>query len=346
MRGFLLLLKICAQQPQFAWQIFRRRVLRRPVIVVQRHAGIGDVVCTFPSVEVLRKNEPNAVVVYETWRGNIPVVECCSAVDLVVEQETPLANHYRRFLRPERILRPFLPDELNPPKPREPIHLVDEFARSFGLPALGEVSAQLKVPAKERLQICRRLREAYLNHEPIAVIHTGPTWQVKEWPAANWLELVKQMKDSLGMVVIQIGQDYCATGETRLSPRVEGALDWIGQLTIKEMLALLENAKIFVGIDSGMLHLAGAVSTPCVGLFGPTDPKCFLPRESPAVGVTSNVDCLGCHHNVEGPMHWQSGCPNAIRCMSGLSVEDVFRACSRLLQGANVKNNIDKARVM
>ena len=85
--------------------------------------------------------------------------------------------------------------------------------------------------------------------------------------------------------------------------------DWIGKLSMDQMLALLKEADLFVGIDSGMLHMAGAVRTACVGIFGPTDPACRMPIGSPAIGVTAQVPCLGCHHNAGGPGHWISGCP-------------------------------------
>jgi ADP-heptose:LPS heptosyltransferase/glycosyltransferase involved in cell wall biosynthesis len=336
-RRFLAFLKTCVRQPKFTRQLFRKHILGRPVILVYRHGGIGDVVCTLPAVATLRRNEPSAVIVYLTRRVKVPVVECCPSVDLVVEEGTPLAKYCHRFLKPKCNPHPLLPDERNPPEQRKRIHMVEEFAKSIDLSSLSERSARLKVPANEQEQMGRRLRKINLETRPVVVIHTGPTWQVKEWPTANWRELVTRMKDELGIVVVQIGQDYCATGETRLSPRIEGSVDWVGQLSIKEMLALLKTAQLFVGIDSGMLHLAGAVSAPCVGVFGPTDPQCILPRESPALGVTSKVECLGCHHNVQGPTHWQSGCPNAIRCMSELSVEDVFLACSKLL-GTPVQN--------
>jgi len=260
----------------------------------------------------------------------MPLLECCPAVDVAVELRTPLAESIHRFLRPRWTLYPLLPDERTPPQSRKHIHIVEEFGRSCGLSFLTERSPRLEIPTKARERIERRLRKAGLQNETIAVIHTGPTWQVKEWPTAKWRELVNRLQWNLGVAVIQIGHDYCGSGEPRPSPRVEGAVDWVGQLCIKEMLALLKRAKVFVGIDSGMLHLAGAVCAPCVGLFGPTDGRCFLPRESPAVGVTSRVACLGCHHHTLGPTHWRTGCPSAMICMSELAVNDVFVACSQL----------------
>jgi ADP-heptose:LPS heptosyltransferase len=300
-------------------------------MLIQRHAGIGDIICTLPSIITLRRNEPGTMIIYETRRDNVPMVECCPFVDLAVEEGTVLAMCCHRFLKPKLVLYPLLSDERTPPGQRKRIHLVEEFGKSFGLSSVGEQGAKLEVSVKEREQMRLRLRKANWGRERIGVIHTGPTWRVKEWPAAKWRELVMRMKEELGVVVIQIGHDYHGTGETCLSPRIDGAVDWVGQLSIKQMIALLETAKLFVGIDSGMLHLAGAASTPIVGLFGPTDPDCFLPREGPARGVTSGVECLGCHHDLRGPRHWRNGCPHNIRCMAELRTDEVFSVCSQLL---------------
>src|SRR5262249_27626403 len=142
------------------------------------------------------------------------------------------------------------------------------------------------------------LQSTGLNTLPLVVIHTGPSWKTKEWPAEHWNDLITRLKSKFGAGIVQIGKDRLASGETCLSPRAVGAIDRVGQLSLDQMLALLRVADLFVGIDSGMLHLAGAVRTSCVGIFGPTDPNCFLPTSSPGIGVTAQVSCIGCHHQV------------------------------------------------
>ena len=71
--------------------------------------------------------------------------------------------------------------------------------------------------------------------------------------------------------------------------------------------------------------MAGAVGTPCVGLFGPTEPSLIFSNPERAVGVFHRVECSFCHHR-HPRLHWQSGCPHNIRCMKELTVEQVFDA--------------------
>lgn len=337
--GLARFLRLIPKNPRAACQIasglvvlvIQRFCLRRPILYVRRHGGMGDIVCTFPSVAALKTRHPGSFLVYATHPIYIPLVRCFRDVDLVIDQDSLLANLMRSFFKPRIAVRPFLPDEKTPPLPRERIHLVDEFHRSFGLEDSHECAVRLDVPAGAVRQVERRLRHEGKGVKTLIVIHTGPTWEVKEWPQKSWCELVARLTTQGRVLVIQIGEDRTAYGKSRESIRVAGAMNWIGKLTIGQTLALLSLADLFVGIDSGVLHLAGAVNTPCVGIFGPTDPACFLPRNARARGVLSDVSCLGCHHEKEGPRHWRVGCANNIQCMSDLPVARVYEACNDLL---------------
>jgi ADP-heptose:LPS heptosyltransferase len=339
-RKLLSLFKQLVCEPRYAWQILKglptvvaRHVLfGHPILCIRRYAGIGDIICTFPSLMTLRRTEPTAVIIYETRRPNVPLVAYCQSVDLVVEEGSPLAWMCQRFFTLKMCLYPLLPDEYTPKRHCDRIHLTEEFRKSFDLRALDKPPVRLEVTERANRRVRKWLEREGLGGHPLVVIHAGPTWKTREWPIEHWADLVTRLKSESGAEVVQIGHDTYASGETCASSRARGATDWVGRLSIDQMLALLKVADLFVGIDSGMLHLAGAVGTSCVGIFGPTDPSCRLPIGSPSTGVTAEVPCLGCHHDTDGPGHWMTGCPYDIRCMSSLKAEDVFRACLNLLK--------------
>lgn len=327
-----------AFEPRYIWQIakglpiflIRHLLLGLPILWVRRSSGAGDIICTFPSIIALRQRK-KALIVYETLRGNVPLVSRFRSVDLVLEQGSPFSWLCRILFKVEESWSPALPDEHTPKRHCERIHLREEFRRGFGLASLATDTVCLEIPPSATRIVRRWMSRDLRGGAPLVVIHTGPTWKIREWLNERWSELVTRLKSELGVEVIQIGQDSYVTGDGRVSPRAVGAVDWVGKLSMDQMLALLKDADLFVGIDSGMLHMAGVVRTACVGIFGPIDPDCRLPIGSPAVGVTAQVPCLGCHHNAGGPGHWITGCPHEIRCMSNLRVEDVFRACADLL---------------
>jgi ADP-heptose:LPS heptosyltransferase len=338
--GLVSILRSVVKKPRGVWQVlcafpklFVQCVcLRKSILWVYRHAGIGDIVSTLPSVATLKQHFPKMIVVYETRPGYVTLVRRCPHVDMVIEDCSLPTKFLPRIFKPKMSFRPLLPEERHPPQPRERIHIIEEFQKSFGLKSLNEQSARLTVSSRALRQVGRRLRHEQMGGKPFAVIHTGPTWKVKEWPEKNWDDLVAGLKARNQIAIIQIGENRTATGEARESPHVVGAINWVGTLTMDQTLALLSLANLFVGVDSGVLHLAGVMDAPCVGIFGPTDPMCFLPRNGRSAGMVSNVSCLGCHHDPQGPRHWQSGCANHIRCMTELSVESVSEACGKLLR--------------
>jgi ADP-heptose:LPS heptosyltransferase len=325
-------------EPRYVWQIVRglpRLVTRHvllglPILWVRRSSGIGDILCTFPSIITLRRRR-KALIIYETLRGNVPLVSRFRSVDLVMEQGSPFSWMCRTLFKIGEFWSPSLPDEHTPKRRCERIHLREEFRRAFELASLDTQQVCLEVAPRATKTVRKWMGRDLRGGAPLVVIHTGPTWKIREWLNERWTELVTRLKSELGVEVIQIGQDFYTSEDGCVSPRAMGALDWVGKLSIDQMLALLKDADLFVGIDSGMLHMAGAVRTACVGIFGATDPGCRLPIGSPAVGVTALVPCLGCHHNAGGPGHWMTGCPHDICCMSNLQVEDVFQACADLL---------------
>jgi ADP-heptose:LPS heptosyltransferase len=246
-------------------------LLGLPILWVRRSSGIGDLICTFPSIIALRRSK-KTLIIYETLRSNVPLVSRFRSVDLVIEQGSPFAWICRSLFRTEEFLSPLLPDEHTPRRHCERIHLSEEFRRAFGLASLDTQPVCLEVTPRATKTVCKWLRRDLRGDAPLVVIHAGPTWKIREWLSEHWNELVTRLKSELGVEVIQIGQDSYASEDRRVSPRAMGAVDWVGKLSIDQMLALLKDADLFVGIDSGMLHLAGAVRTPCVGIFGPTDP--------------------------------------------------------------------------
>jgi ADP-heptose:LPS heptosyltransferase len=133
--------------------------------------------------------------------------------------------------------------------------------------------------------------------------------------------------------MVQIGTEVNLSElHNHASPRVPGAIDWINRLSIMETVALLEQSRLFLGIDSGPLHLATTLGIPTIGLFGPVMGSLRAHPRAPFTCLTANVPCLGCHHDPAGELHWRTGCPYDIRCMKLISVDDVFRAVTDVLK--------------
>jgi heptosyltransferase-1 len=122
-------------------------------------------------------------------------------------------------------------------------------------------------PAAEA-EIERRLQERDI-HE-FAILNPGAGWGAKQWPARRFGQVATKLADDGLKSIINFGP-----GEEELARAVESASGGAAEAvacSISELIALTRRARIFIGGDTGPMHLAAALRVPVVGIFGPTDP--------------------------------------------------------------------------
>ncbi|OYW74772.1 MAG: hypothetical protein B7Z37_16390 [Verrucomicrobia bacterium 12-59-8] len=307
------------------------KVISGHCAIVERNGGLGDVLCLMPALAALRLRHPNIRLIVITSRALMPIVQLAQVADVVLPSGARGLAWLRKQIHPIFDCHALLADEQEPPQPRSRTHLMEEFARILGVSDQPLVYPQFTAPANAFTRVTALLQEEDLCHRSLVVIHSGPTWPVKQWPVQHWQALTNRLRNERGVEVIQAGLDGHPGDPAERTPRVPGAHDWVNRLSLIETAALLSQAKLFIGIDSGLLHLAQALRVPAIGLFGPTDPACFMPPDRVESGMTAALPCIGCHHHAKGPLHWRTGCPYQIQCMSDLGVDEVVRRCLHLL---------------
>ena len=174
-------------------------------------------------------------------------------------------------------------------------------------------------PAAARSSISDRLDRCDSADGPLIVLHVGAGTPAKRWPAAYWQELLGRIIVEYGARVILVG----GRNERTLADEVidgkpwPGMSDWTGQLVVAETAALIEQADLFIGADSGPAHLAAAVGTPAIVLFSGTNRVRQWRPWGRVVSVAKHqVPCSPCHLR---------RCPMSNHpCMSGISPEAVM----------------------
>lgn len=302
-----------------AARILLRRAAGRRTVLFHRAAGIGDIVCTQPAIRAFRDQHPNTHIAYATRKEFIPVVQMFGCVDSVIAADVRGATWTMAPRLYDSRFDLLLADERMPCHPSDS-HLVDQFAKQVGVIPVDR-QPRLAHHAPPRVtQAIAAIRE---KGRPLIAVHTGPSWPVREWAHERWAELAAALQGRLGAVVVQLGNDVNTGTGPSVTPRIPHAVDWVGKWSLAESVAAISQMDLLIGIDSGLLHLAGGVGTPCIGLFGAVDGGLRLPPETPSRCVTGNVPCLSCHHAVP-PGHWRTGCKHDIACMKAISASDVF----------------------
>ena len=105
-----------------------------------------------------------------------------------------------------------------------------------------------------------------------AVIHPFTRWPSKAWPIENWEALIPDLLNLFPRIIISCGPDPAEiTSAISLQSKFDSRVDCTrGSATWKNLAWLLDNAGLYIGVDTAAMHLAAACSCPTVALFGPT----------------------------------------------------------------------------
>ena len=109
-------------------------------------------------------------------------------------------------------------------------------------------------------------------------------------------------------------------------------LDLVGKTGLKKDAALIQRCDLFISNDSGPMHIAAAVGTPVIGIFGPTNPVKNRPwgSETEAIVVRKTLPCSPCY--VAFSAHIECTNPNRLECMDLISVDEVFEQVETILE--------------
>jgi heptosyltransferase-3 len=157
--------------------------------------------------------------------------------------------------------------------------------------------------------------------------HPASRWQFKCWPVEKNAELIRCLQDEGERVVVTCAPDAreMEFAEAMLGQAGAGVANLAGQLSLKELGALAQRARLFVGVDSAPMHIAAAMGTPVVALFGPSGELEWGPWGVPHRVVTSTAHpCRPC--GIDG-----CGGSKISECLTTLPVTRVMAAISELL---------------
>lgn len=189
--------------------------------------------------------------------------------------------------------------------------------------AAGTIDCPLTAPVTPKLAEARRLLG--LDHgSPFAMINPGAGWPNKQWPADRYGAVAAHLRQRHGLPSLVMW----GPGEMGLAERVVGSSGGAARVapatSVADVAALARAASLFVAGDTGPMHVAAAVGSPVVGVFGPTSPARNGPWSGEDVCVSRFGECE-CHH--------KRRCRRATPCIETITVQDVVAAADHRLAG-------------
>jgi heptosyltransferase-2 len=161
------------------------------------------------------------------------------------------------------------------------------------------------------------------------VLHATSTNPAKTWPMRHFQALATALVLEHQATVFFLGtpQDklYYETLCLELPDEVQGrCVNWCGETTLLDSMALLTGMSLVVANDSGMVHMAAATNVPLVALFGPMDPQQWRPLSTNATVLTHpDLTCRPCRMKIT--------CSHQYPCLTELTPERVLQACKAYL---------------
>ncbi|HKC57747.1 MAG TPA: glycosyltransferase family 9 protein [Vicinamibacterales bacterium] len=213
------------------------------------------------------------------------------------------------------------PLDIGPPDPaRDPLEMVED--------------------PQAAASVDRRLQDARITGAPIVVVHVSAGNPFRRWPRESFEALVVALarRDPSRRIILTSGPSDASAAKAiadgaraTLGPLAAAVPD-IGEFDLAELRALVGRAAVYIGGDSGPLHIAGTTTTPIVALLGPTLPERSMPwRDARWFAEAVDAGPLECR-----PCRQRECAPGDFRCLTRITADQVAAAAERALEHSGV----------
>lgn len=218
------------------------------------------------------------------------------------------------------------------------MHSVDRYLAI--LPVLGisagEKDFSIATTPRDEERMASLLESHGVQPGEIQIVLNAPTrWPSKRWPQEKFAELGDLLASRLGArIILTGGRADVAIVEEIASLMVARPVVLAGKTSLKELCSLVKHVDLMVTCDSGPMHIAAAMGTPTVTLFGPTDPLRTGPYGMGHRVLQQRMDCIPC---------FKRSCPEN-RCLREIPVQQVFCAAEEALKSRGTLSYGKEAR--
>ncbi len=197
--------------------------------------------------------------------------------------------------------------------------------RRLGIPTADNQQTEFWIRDDQKRAVEEFLAQRKILNNSLVGVHCGGHYFArKRWPLQYFIEMSRALHQ-LGFQVILVGGKEDQERAFTISSAVPEVLSTVGLFNLEETGALLQKCLLFIGNDSGPLHLAAALKVPTLGLFGPTSPEQFYPyTTSRHQFIRKSIGCNPCYFFGNNLVQYLPKCREA-RCMEAIKPEEVIR---------------------
>jgi len=205
-------------------------------------------------------------------------------------------------------------------------HAVDrylDFLRHLKAP---EAPPEFLIPVSEenKKRVEELLEKSGLDRgERFVAVSPMALWETKLWEEEKFARLCDRITGELGLKVVLTGSEEEGMNDRIQSLMKMSAVNLGGKTTLRELAWLYRLSALLITTDSGPMHIAAAMGTPVIALFGPTSPERTGPYGDGHVVIRREMDCSPC---------FLKKCESR-RCMKDISVDEVFDAAKKMVEG-------------
>jgi ADP-heptose:LPS heptosyltransferase len=337
-----------------AFKRFRKANLVDERFLIVSTTGLGDTLWGTPALKALRKAHPHAYIAVLTSKIGKELLEHNPYLDELFLIDTPWWQLVRTlkkkqigtalvFHTSQRMVLPLcfligaskivgtkglckgLDHILTTALEQKPLH---EIARRLEIvsgppmpdPLLELFTSQADEDAAEQFLA----KHALPSYIPLIGIHPGAKDKFKQWHPSCFVTLGNQLKEHLGAQILVTGNASEKELVTEIASKIKGAIAVSGELGVRPLAALIKKMGLFIVNDTGPMHIAFAMRTPTVALFGPTDPKLCGPYlATEAFVIRKPPTCAPC---------LRKSCREPF-CLLQISPQEVYDAALTLYYG-------------
>ena len=205
-------------------------------------------------------------------------------------------------------------------------------ATTFGRAAEASPRAGLTIGEESTRDAARRLAAA--GARPLVGVHVSGGRAIKQWDPARFVEVAARISDERGAAIVLTGSptDRPLVDDVRRALGPRPVVDVAGDIDLLSLAAVLERLNLLVTGDTGPMHLAAAVGTPVVAVFGPSDPARYAPRGPLDRVVRVDLPCSPCNRIRQPPARCVGHIPD---CLTLVSTAAVLQAALDVLDAVS-----------